>query len=80
MSVVPTIIKYMLDRAEHEDIDFGNSESLKHLRFARSASAPLPASVQQQFESTFGVPMIENDGLDRDLRTDPVQPDASRHA
>jgi acyl-CoA synthetase (AMP-forming)/AMP-acid ligase II len=63
MSVVPTIIKYMLDRAEHEDIDFGNSESLKHLRFARSASAPLPASVQQQFESTFGVPMIETMGL-----------------
>lgn len=63
MSVVPTIIKYMLDRADNEDIDFRNAPELKQLRFARSASAPLPASVQQEFEVVFGIPMIETMGL-----------------
>ena len=63
MSVVPTIIKYMLDRAAVEGIDFTNDPQLSQLRFGRSASAPLPASVQQQFEQVFGIPMIETMGL-----------------
>ena len=63
MSVVPTIIKYMLDRADAEGIDFTNDPRLRQLRFGRSASAPLPASVQQQFEQVFGIPMIETMGL-----------------
>ena len=67
LSVVPTIINYLLDRAAREDvdghIDFLRAPGLRQLRFARSASAPLPASVQQQFERVFGVPMIETMGL-----------------
>lgn len=62
-SIVPTIIKYLLDCAEAEDFDFGNEELLEQFRFARSASAPLPAIVLQQWEETFYVPMIETLGL-----------------
>ncbi|MBT6275590.1 MAG: AMP-binding protein [Chromatiales bacterium] len=63
VSVVPTIIKYLLDRAAREPWQFGESPELSQLRFGRSASAPLPASVQQEFESTFKVPMVETMGL-----------------
>ena len=67
LSVVPTIINYLLDRAAREDadgyIDFLRALELRQLRFARSASAPLPASLQQQFERVFGIPMIETMGL-----------------
>ena len=62
-SIVPTIIKYLLDRAEVEDFDFGNENLLEQFRFARSASAPLPAVVLKQWEETFYTPMIETLGL-----------------
>ena len=62
-SIVPTIIKYLLDRAEVEDFDFGNEELLEQFRFARSASAPLPSVVLKQWEETFYTPMIETLGL-----------------
>ncbi len=66
-SVVPTIVKFLLDRAARADadagIDFFHAPGLRQLRFARSASAPLPASVQRQFEEVFGIPMIETMGL-----------------
>ncbi|NKC15608.1 MAG: AMP-binding protein [Gammaproteobacteria bacterium] len=62
-SVVPTIIKYLLDRAEAEGWAFGSAPELAQLRFGRCASAPLPASVQQEFEAVFKVPMIETMGL-----------------
>jgi acyl-CoA synthetase (AMP-forming)/AMP-acid ligase II len=62
-SIVPTIIKYLLDRAEQEPYDFGNDERLRRFRFARSASAPLAAVTLQQWEQTFRVPMIETLGL-----------------
>ena len=62
-SIVPTIIKYLLDRAGAEDFDFGNEEMLEQFRFARSASAPLPAVVLKQWEETFYTPMIETLGL-----------------
>jgi len=62
-SIVPTMIKYLLDRAEIEDFDFGNEELLEQFRFARSASAPLPAVVLKQWEETFYTPMIETLGL-----------------
>jgi acyl-CoA synthetase (AMP-forming)/AMP-acid ligase II len=62
-SIVPTIIKYLLDRAEQEPYDFGNDEHLRRFRFARSASAPLAAVTLQQWEQTFRVPMIETLGL-----------------
>ena len=62
-SIVPTIIKYLLDRSEAEDFDFGNEKLLEQFRFARSASAPLPAVVLKQWEETFYTPMIETLGL-----------------
>lgn len=77
-SIVPTIIKYLLDRAESEDFDFGNEELLEQFRFARSASAPLPAVVLQQWEETFYTPMIETLGLTETAGTvasNPMPPD-----
>ena len=62
-SIVPTIIKYLLDRAAQEPFDFGNDERLAAFRFARSASAPLAAVTLAQWEQTFRVPMIETLGL-----------------
>jgi acyl-CoA synthetase (AMP-forming)/AMP-acid ligase II len=62
-SIVPTIIKYLLDRAVQEPFDFGHDERLENFRFARSASAPLAAVTLEQWEQTFKVPMIETLGL-----------------
>jgi acyl-CoA synthetase (AMP-forming)/AMP-acid ligase II len=62
-SIVPTIIKYLLDRAEQEPYDFGNDERLAAFRFARSASAPLAAVTLGQWEDVFKLPMIETLGL-----------------
>ena len=62
-SIVPTIIKYLLDRATREDFNFGNDERLRCFRFGRSASAPLPGVVLEQWEQVFRVPMIETLGL-----------------
>jgi acyl-CoA synthetase (AMP-forming)/AMP-acid ligase II len=62
-SIVPTIIKYLLDRAEKEAFDFGNDERLQKFRFARSASAPLAAVTLEQWEQVFKIPMIETLGL-----------------
>ena len=76
-SVVPTIIKYLLDRAAHEPFKFGKEERLKCFRFGRSASAPLPAVVLQQWEDVFGVPMIETLGLTETagtVATNPMPP------
>jgi acyl-CoA synthetase (AMP-forming)/AMP-acid ligase II len=62
-SIVPTIIKYLLDRAAQEPFDFGVDDRLNGFRFARSASAPLPVAVLQQWQDVFGVPMMETLGL-----------------
>ncbi len=62
-SIVPTIIKYLLDRAGQEPFDFGNDERLAAFRFARSASAPLAAVTLEQWEQVFKIPMIETLGL-----------------
>ena len=76
-SVVPTIIKYLLDRADQETFNFGSDERLSCFRFGRSASAPLPAVVLQQWEDTFQVPMIETIGLTETagtVATNPLPP------
>jgi acyl-CoA synthetase (AMP-forming)/AMP-acid ligase II len=62
-SIVPTIIKYLLDRAEQESFNFGSDERLQNFRFARSASAPLAAVTLEQWEQVFKIPMIETLGL-----------------
>jgi acyl-CoA synthetase (AMP-forming)/AMP-acid ligase II len=76
-SIVPTIIKYLLDRADQEDFDFGSDPRLSGFRFGRSASAPLPAVVLHQWEDTFKIPMIETLGLTETAGTvasNPVHP------
>ncbi|MGI9311471.1 MAG: AMP-binding protein [bacterium] len=76
-SVVPTIIKYLLDRAEREPFRFGEDARLRHFRFGRSASAPLPTVVLRQWEAVFRVPMIETLGLTETagtVATNPMPP------
>ncbi len=76
-SVVPTIINYLLDRADKEPFVFGNDQRLDSFRFARSASAPLPVVVLQQWEQVFRVPMIETLGLTETagtVATNPMPP------
>ena len=70
-SAVPTLFAYLLD-----DGDSGKGDSSKRnsgkgetntkssgLRFARSASSPLPPETLRLFEDRFGVPLIESLGL-----------------
>lgn len=81
-SIVPTIIKYLLDRADREPFDFGSDRRLGNFRFARSASAPLPAVVMRQWEETFRVPMIETLGLTETAGTvaaNPMPPEIRKH-
>ena len=56
-SAVPTLFAYLLndDAAPVLDRD--------RLRFARSASAPLPPEIHRQFEKRFSIPIIETMGL-----------------
>lgn len=58
-SVVPTQISYLL----HEKSSSPDPEKLKHVRFGRSASAPLSPDVQSSFEEKFSVPIVETMGL-----------------
>ena len=77
-SIVPTIIKYLLDRADKEEFEFGIDTRLASFRFGRSASAPLPAVILHQWEDTFKVPMIETLGLTETAGTvasNPMLPD-----
>ncbi|MGA0843641.1 MAG: AMP-binding protein [Arenicellales bacterium] len=60
-SAVPTIISYLLgadDRAADPSI-----ESLKQMRFGRSASAALPPAVHEAFVERFGIPLVETMGI-----------------
>jgi len=59
-SVVPTQISYLLYESNQGK---GPTAKPEHLRFGRSASAPLAPEVQRSFESRFGVPIIETMGL-----------------
>ena len=61
-SVVPTIIAYLLERAERDGSRPG-PQAMRHLRFGRSASAPLSPSMHRAFEVCFGVPIVETMGL-----------------
>jgi acyl-CoA synthetase (AMP-forming)/AMP-acid ligase II len=56
-SAVPTLFAYLLN----DD----NEPLLRRdrLRFARSASAPLPPEIHRQFEKRFSIPIIETMGL-----------------
>ncbi|WP_162179583.1 AMP-binding protein [Thermogemmatispora carboxidivorans] len=57
ISVVPTIVALLLESEERPAFLPGR------LRFARSASAPLPPANLRAFEERFGIPLIETYGL-----------------
>ena len=56
-SAVPTLFAYLLNDDSEPAIN------ADRLRFARSASAPLPPETHRRFESRFGIPIIETMGL-----------------
>ena len=63
LSLVPTMVSYLLDRAPREPFRFGADARLASLRFARSASAALSPAAHTAFERTFHLPMLETMGL-----------------
>jgi len=60
LNVVPTIIAYLLNGP---DLTAAQREACAHVRFARSASAPLPPEQHRAFEERFGISVIEAMGL-----------------
>ena len=66
-SAVPTLFAYLLDEGEAGKQEAGEREAsrkkAKSLRFARSASSPLPPETLRAFEDRFGVALIESLGL-----------------
>ena len=60
LNVVPTIIAYLLHGPAPTP---AQTETIRGIRFARSASAPLPPEQHRAFEERFGVPVIEAMGL-----------------
>jgi acyl-CoA synthetase (AMP-forming)/AMP-acid ligase II/thioesterase domain-containing protein/acyl carrier protein len=57
LSLVPTIIAQLLSRAGPD------REALAMVRYARSSSAPLPATHRELFEAKFGIPIREGMGM-----------------
>jgi len=60
LNVVPTIIAYLLNAGT---ADAAAPAACAGVRFARSASAPLPPAQHRAFEQRFGIPVIEAMGL-----------------
>ncbi len=70
-SAVPTILSILLSHP------LPDRSALSSLRFARSASAPLPVAVLREFEARFDVPVIEAYGLSEtasQVTTNPLPP------
>lgn len=61
-SVVPTIISYLMHNQSTMS-DEGLKNALAGVKFGRSASAALPATLHAGFEERFGVPIVETMGL-----------------
>ena len=60
LNVVPTIIAYLLHGPQ---LTSAQREACRHIRFARSASAPLPPHQHRDFEARFGLSVLEALGL-----------------
>jgi long-chain acyl-CoA synthetase len=60
LNVVPTIIAYLLNGPA---LTPEQTEACKGIRFARSASAPLPPEQHRAFEARFGISVLEAMGL-----------------
>ncbi len=69
VSAVPTIISMLLARTSKDDYR-GSS-----MKFLRSASAPLPEAVLEEFEQRFNIPIVESFGISEgasQITTNPV--------
>ena len=62
INMVPTIIAYLINAAKSGGA-LPSREELKSIRFGRSASAPLPPEHHREFESLFGITVIEGMGM-----------------
>ena len=62
INMVPTIIAYLINTAKSGGA-IPSRESLSAIRFGRSASAPLPPEHHREFESLFGITVIEAMGM-----------------
>lgn len=60
LNMVPTIIAYLLNDAA---ANTGETTQWPNIRFARSASAPLPPEQHRAFEKLFGIGVIEAMGM-----------------
>jgi long-chain acyl-CoA synthetase len=60
LNVVPTIIAYLLNGADPTP---AQAAACRGVRFARSASAPLPPEQHRAFEARFGISVLEAMGL-----------------
>ena len=60
LNVVPTIIAYLINGPE---LSPAQAEACRGIRFARSASAPLPPEHHRAFEARFGISVLEAMGL-----------------
>ena len=60
LNIVPTIIAYLLNGP---DLTPAQAEACRRIRFARSASAPLPPEHHRAFEARFGISVLEGMGL-----------------
>lgn len=63
VSLVPTIIAILLEQARQGQSRYNKNQVTKHLRFVRSASAPLPIEHLRAFEEYFGAPIVDTMGL-----------------
>jgi len=60
LNIVPTIIAYLLNGP---DLTAAQAAACRRIRFARSASAPLPPEHHRAFEARFGISVLEGMGL-----------------
>jgi len=59
INVVPTIIAYLLNAPGPRELGL----DVSHVKFCRSASAPLPPELHRAFEERFGISVIETFGM-----------------
>ena len=62
INMVPTIIAYLINAAKSGGT-LPSRDELKSIRFGRSASAPLPPEHHREFETLFGITVIEGMGM-----------------
>jgi long-chain acyl-CoA synthetase len=78
LNLVPTIVAYLL---HGPDLTPGQRAAVSRVRFARSASAPLPPEQQRAFEQRFGIGIVEAMGLTESASIafcNPLERDARR--